>query len=293
MLRRHLIAGAILAALAAALPTNAQEGSTRAAAPNQGYAPVNGIDMFYEIRGTGTPVVLLHGGITVYETLGVTLPELARSFQVIVPHLQGHGFTRDVADRPLDYAQLGRDVIGLLDHLGIEKAHLVGYSTGAGAALQAAVQHPERVDRLVVISTAFARDGWYPDIVQAFVDMPAPAPQLAAGIAQAPFAADYPDTDWEAVFRKTGEMERQPYDWSADVAAIKTPTMLIFADADALLPEHIVQFYKLLGGGMRDGGLDGSGRPRGRLAILPNTTHYNLNETTAVADMVAPFLRAQ
>lgn len=290
MRRRDLFVGAALTAILTALPAKAREGRHAMTAPAKGYAPVNGIEMFYEIRGSGTPVVLLHGGITVYETLGETLPELAKSFQVIVPHLQGHGFTKDIANRPLDYAQLGRDVIGLLDHLGIDSAHLVGYSTGAGAALQAAIQHPERVDRLVVISTGVARDGWYPDIVQAFHDMPALAPQLAAGIAQAPFASNYPDTDWEVVFRKTGEMESQPYDWSSDVAKIKAPTMLIFADADALLPAHIVHFYQLLGGGLRDGGLDGSGRPKGRLAILPNTTHYNLNETTAVADIIAPFL---
>jgi pimeloyl-ACP methyl ester carboxylesterase len=292
MLRRELIVGAALSALIAALPARALEGGTAMSAPQKGYAPVNGIDMYYEIHGAGTPLVLLHGGITVYETLGVTLPELARSFQVIVPHLQGHGLTRDVADRPLDYGQLGRDVIALLDHLGIAKAHLVGYSTGAGAALQATMQRPERVDRLVVVSTAFARDGWYPDVVQAFHDMPAQAPQLAAGMAQAPFASSYPDVDWEALFRKTGEMERQPYDWSAEVAKMTTPTMLVFADADALWPDHIVEFYRLLGGGLRDGGLDGSGRSKAWLAILPGTTHYDLNNATAVVEAIVPFLDA-
>lgn len=261
-------------------------------APQRGYAPVNGIDMYYEIQGAGAPLLLLHGGILVYETLGVTLPELAKRFQVIVPHLQGHGKTRDVPDRPLSYEQLGRDAGALLDHLGIARAHVVGYSTGAGTALQLAIQRPEMIDKLAVISTTIARDGWYPDVVQAFHDMPGKAAQLAASVAQAPFAKDYPDCDWEAAFRKTGEMEREDYDWSDDVAKIATPTMLIFADADGVMPEHIVHFYRLLGGGLRDGGLDGSGRPKGRLAIIPNTTHYDLNNTTAVAEAIVPFLDA-
>jgi pimeloyl-ACP methyl ester carboxylesterase len=135
-----------------------------------------------------------------------------------------------------------------------------------------------------------ARDGWYPDIVQAFEDMPANAPAIAANLKQSPLAQLYPDVEWESLFRKMGEMGRVPFDWSAEVSGIKAPTMLVFADADAIRPEHLVDFYQRLGGFQRDGGLDGSGRPPGRLAIIPNTTHYDLMNTNAVALAIVPFL---
>lgn len=259
--------------------------------PESGRATVNGLDMYYEIHGEGEPLVLLHGGVTVNEALAATLPELAKSRRVIVPHMQGHGMTRDI-DRPLSFEAMAEDVAALMAELDIEKADFVGYSMGAGVALQVAIGHPELVERLVVISTTMARDGWYPDVVQAFLDMPANAPAIAANIGQSPLAQLYPDVNWETLFRKMGEMESQPFDWSEDVAGIEAPTMLVFADADAVRPEHIVDFYQRLGGFQRDGGLDGSGRPSGRLAIIPNTTHYDIMNTTAVAEAIIPFLEA-
>ncbi|HEV7278153.1 MAG TPA: alpha/beta hydrolase [Devosiaceae bacterium] len=260
-------------------------------APRSGRATVNGLELYYEVHGEGEPLLLLHGGITVDQTLAQTLPALANARQVIVPHMQGHGFTPDI-DRPLRFELMADDLAALMAEMGIGSADLVGYSMGGGIALQTAIRHPTLVDRLVVISTTMARDGWYPDVVQAFRDMPGNAPAIAANIARSPLGDRYPDVNWETLFRKIGEMESEPFDWSADIAGIEAPTMLVFADADAVRPEHIVDFYQRLGGFLRDGGLDGSGRPPGRLAVIPNTTHYDLNDTTAVAEAILPFLEA-
>lgn len=294
MLRRAFIAigaaGLLLPALSALAEDTGTHGGLDMTAPESGRLAVGGLDMYYEIHGAGEPLVLLHGGMTVYETLGELLPELARDFQVVVPHMQGHGFTGDI-DRPLDCPTMAGDVVALLEHLGVPKAHFVGYSMGAGVAMWTAIRKPELVDKLVVVSTVVARDGWYPEVAQAFRDMPAQAPQYAAGIAQAPFAGNYPDVDWETLFRKMGELQRVDFDWSDEVATITAPTLLVFADADAVMPGHIVHMYKLFGGGQRDAGLDGSGRPQNQLAILPNTTHYTLN-TPAVAATIRPFLEA-
>lgn len=136
------------------------------------------------------------------------------------------------------------------------------------------------------------RDGWYPEVLAAIDDMAANAASFAEAVAQSPLGERYPNTDWETLFRKMGEMESHDYDWSADVAAIDAPTMIIFADADAIRPEHIVDFYRLLGGGQRDAGLDGSARPVARLAIIPGATHYDILNGTHVAELVEPFLSA-
>jgi pimeloyl-ACP methyl ester carboxylesterase len=136
------------------------------------------------------------------------------------------------------------------------------------------------------------RDGWYPEVNAVFDRMAANALMIAKNIKASPMATLYPDVDWETLIRKFGKMESRGYDWSADVAKIKAPTMLVFADADAVRPEHIVEFYKLLGGGQRDAGLDGSLRPFNRLAIMPGATHYYIFSTIAFVDLVTPFLDA-
>ncbi|WP_114951368.1 alpha/beta fold hydrolase [Sphingosinicella terrae] len=256
-------------------------------------ASINGLDLYYEIHGSGgVPTVLLHGGMTVTYGLGPTLTALARKRQVIAPHMQGHGYTRDIPERPLSYEQMAEDVVALLTHLDIDRADLAGYSMGAGIAMNVAFRHPERVHKLGIVSTTMARDGWYPEVVQAFLDMAADPAAHAEGIRETPLPSMFPDSDWESLFRKMGETEREPFDWSDQVSAIAAPTMLIFADADAIRPEHIVDFYRQLGGFLRDGGIDGSGRPPGRLAILPGTTHYTLDETEDAGRCLADFFDA-
>jgi pimeloyl-ACP methyl ester carboxylesterase len=263
--------------------------------PTSGYAPVNGLQMYYEVHGDATgdlpPLLLLHGGVVGSVTFSPLLPAFTANRQVITADLQGHGHTRDV-DRPFRSETMADDVAALLAHLEIEQADLLGYSMGGGVALQTAIRHPEIVRKLVVISMTMRRDGSYPEVLAAFDQMVADAPSLGAQVQQSPLANVYPEADWETIFAKTGEMVSQDYDWSADVATITAPALLIFADADSIRPEHMVDFFKLLGGGQRDAGLDGSLRPASRLAILPGTTHYDVITSADLPGMVTVFLDA-
>jgi pimeloyl-ACP methyl ester carboxylesterase len=260
--------------------------------PITGYAPINGLQIYYEIHGSGgTPLLLLHGGIVGSVTFAPLLPGLSVNRQVITIDLQGHGHTRDI-DRPLREETMADDVAGVLAHLEIEQADLLGYSMGGGVALQTAFRHPEIVRKLIIVSATMRRDGSYPEVVAQLDQLESNAPQLGAQVAQSPLATVYPEADWETLFAKAGEMASRDYDWSANVAAITAPSMLIFADADSIRPEHMVEFYTLLGGGQRDAGLDGSLRPTSRLAILPGTTHYDILTFPGFADIVTGFLDA-
>lgn len=253
---------------------------------------VNGVEFYYEIHGEGSPLVMLHGGVNPSDTFGAPLAEMAKTHQVIAIHLRGHGFSTD-ADEPWSYEQMADDVAALLGELGMEKADFMGWSTGGGVAIQTAIRHPEVVGKLIVISMNIKDTGNFPEVEAEFDAMPENAAQYAEGVAASPLAELYPDIDWEAMFRKTGEMNNKPYDWSADFANIKSPTLLIFSDADMMYPEHMVEMYKLLGGGTGDAGIDGSKRPTpNQLAIIPGTTHYNLMlvATKAVTDYANAFL---
>jgi len=255
-----------------------------------GYAPIHGMQMYYEIHGQGKPMVLLHGGITAFEGWGTTIDALAKSRQVILVHLQGHGNTADI-DRPYRMEALADDVAALVAYLKLGKIDVVGYSFGGDVALQTAIRHPEVVDHLVVISSAMAQAGFYPEVLAAFTQMSKNAPMLADSVKKSPLATMYPKTNWETSFRKMGELASTPFDWSAQVKAIKEPTLLVFADADAFRAEHIVEFYKALGGAQRDAGLDGSMRSVAQLAILPGTTHYNIIANPLLAVVIGEFLK--
>jgi len=262
--------------------------------PRTGYAPVNGLEMYYAVHGAPTgrpPLVLLHGGVAAGETFDPLLPALIESRQVVTADLQAHGRTRDV-DRPLRCESMADDVAALLAHLNLGRVDCLGYSMGGGVALQTAIRHPQVVGRLVVASMTIKRDGSYPEVLAIFDQMEANAPQIAEQMRHSPLAERYPDADWAAVFAKIGEMGTQDYDWSAAVAALTAPTMLVFADADSIRPAHIVEFWELLGGGRRDAGLDGSARPTARLAVLPGTTHYDLLAFPGLAAIVTSFLDA-
>jgi pimeloyl-ACP methyl ester carboxylesterase len=264
-------------------------GTMAAQTPGQ-YADVNGLHMYYELHGPADakapPLVLVHGGVGGITMFGPNLPALAAGRRVIAVELQGHGHTADI-DRPLRFELMADDIAALLAQLKIAQADVMGYSLGGGVALQVAIRHPQLVRRLVVVSEPIKRTGFFPEVQAAFDHM---GPQAAAAMKQSPLATMYPNVNWATLFTKIGDMERQNYDWSADVAKITSPTMLIFADADAVTPAHIMEMWGLLGGGKRDAGLDGSGRPPGRLAIVPGTTHYDILSTDAVARLVVPFL---
>jgi pimeloyl-ACP methyl ester carboxylesterase len=128
------------------------------------YADVNGINLYYETYGTGHPMILLHGGLGSGEMFGPLLPALTEHHQVILVDLQGHGRTADV-DRPLDITVMADDIAALIDHLGLDRPDLVGYSLGGGVALRTALKHPETVGRLVAASANIRRDAVYPELL--------------------------------------------------------------------------------------------------------------------------------
>lgn len=288
MLRRDFLkTAAATAVLAAILPVRAKEALVT---PNGHFADVNGQHIFYSVHGAGKPLILIHGGIDP-DSFGSNLAELAKGRQVIAPHLQAHGRTPDT-HRPLRCETLGDDVAALIGHLNLGKADVMGYSLGASVALQTAIRHPDVVDRLVLVSAAMKQDGFYPEGVAAFKQLEANAATLGPGVKASPLGKAYPDVDWTNLFRKVGDLTKRPFDWSADVAKLQPRTLLIYADADAIRPEHMVEFWKALGGGQRDAGIDGSLRPANQLAIVPNTTHYTIPVDPMLPEIVGRFLGA-
>jgi pimeloyl-ACP methyl ester carboxylesterase len=258
-----------------------------------GYAPLNGLKLYFEIHGSGEPLVLLHGGLGATEMFGEIMPSLSKNRQVIAVDLQGHGRTADIV-RPLSLESMADDIAALLKYLGIEKADVMGYSLGGGVAIRTAIQHPDAVKKLVIVSAAFKRDGWYPEILAGMSQM---GPGAAEPMKQTPMYQMYAriapkPEDWPVLLTKLGDLLRKDYDWSKDVGAIKAPTLLVFGDADAVRPAHAVEFFELLGGGKKDGGWDGSGISNARLAILPGVTHYNIFSSPALATTVTLFLDA-
>jgi pimeloyl-ACP methyl ester carboxylesterase len=257
------------------------------------YADVNGLALYYEEHGSGEPLVLLHGGLGAAELWAPVLPALAAGRRVIAVDLQGHGHTADV-DRPFRAETMADDVAALIEHLALEQADVMGYSLGGKVALRTAIQHPARVRRLVLVSVSFARDGSHPEVVEAMDAMSveaaelikhSPPGELYARVAPRP-------EDWTQLIAKTAEAIKVDYDWTADVKEIQAPTLLVFADADSVRPAHIVEFYGLLGGGLRDAGWDNSHRPTNQLAILPGTTHYDISTSPGLTPTVLPFLEA-
>ena len=257
------------------------------------YASVNGLNLYYEIHGAGEPLILLHGGVGAIQMFGEVLPSLAQNRQVVAVDLQAHGRTADI-DRPLSFELMAGDIAALIKHLGIEEADVMGYSLGGGVALRTAIQHPEVVRKLVLVSIPFKRDGWYPEILAGMGQM---GPQVAEPMKQTPMYQLYASIapkpeDWPVLLTKLGELLRQDYDWSNEVAAIKAPTLIVVGDADSVRTAHAVAFFELLGGGKVDAGWDGSGMSNARLAILPATTHYNIYSSPQLSAVVAPFLDA-
>lgn len=258
---------------------------------NANFADVNGQHIFYGVHGAGKPLILLHGGITP-DSYGSNLAELAKGRRVIAPHLQAHGRTPD-SDRPLRAESLGDDVAALIGHLKLGKADVMGYSFGSSVALQTAIRHPDVVDRLVLVSARMRQDGAFPEVIAALEQLEANAEVIGGGVKATPLGQAYPDVDWINLFRKVGELTKRPFDWSADVAKVQARTLLVFADADMVRPEHMVEFWKALGGGQRDAGLDGSLRPANQFAIVPNTTHHTLVLDPMLPKLVDRFLGTQ
>jgi len=260
--------------------------------PVSGYAPVNGLKMYYEIRGQGEPVVLLHGAfMAISGDWNDWIIELAKTRKVIAVDMQGHGRTADIK-RDITYENLSDDVAALLDYLKIERADIVGYSLGAGTAMMTAIRHPEKVRKVVSISHPIRRDGW----VQAANDAwPAFNAEMFKGTpAQTereqlnPVKGSFPE-----FFNHIKAAAMRPYDFGADnLKATKAPFFFIHGDADGVRIDHIAEMYRLKGGGNTHA--DMQPRVESRLAILPDTTHVTLmNKMTTIVPMINDFLDAK
>ncbi len=252
---------------------------------------VNGVNYYYAIYGNGDPLLVLHGGLLHTEMFGVTLTKLAEHRQVIGVDLQGHGRT-PLGDRDINLTAMGDDMAGVLKKLGYVKVDALGYSMGGSVAFQFAVQHPERVRRLVLVSTPFAQDGFYPEMLPqqaalsaAMAEQMKETPIYKSYAAVAPHPEEFPK-----LLDAMGAYMRKPYDWSADVKKLTMPVMLIYGDSDMVRPEHEVKFYQLLGGGLRDAGWQREHMSQNRLAILPNLTHYEIGTAPELANTALPFL---
>ena len=279
MLRTNLTAVllALLPALAGAQPAGHR-------------VPVNGMQMYYEVSGEGDPLVVLHGAYMNIPTMGEIIPRLAKTHRVYALEFQGHGRTTDI-DRPITYPNLADDVAAFMDAVGLEKADVFGYSMGAGAGLQLAIRHPEKVNKLIAASVTYDLGGLQP----AFRDF---IPQLTVEMMLGmPFAEDYrklaADPDgFPALVEKLIALEHEPQAWETDVKALKAPVLIITGDADVVTLEHSVEMLRLLGGGGM--GDMGEPLPASRLAVLPATSHTAvITQPDLLLAFIEPFLKGE
>lgn len=282
---------------AAAPAPGAQGAAEKAAAPAKlvptrtGRAPVNGVDYYYEVYGKGEPLLLLHGGLGSIEMFEPLLPAFADHREVIAVDLQGHGRT-PLGARTIDLVDQGRDLAGVLDQLGYRQVDVLGYSMGGGVAFQLAAQHPDRVRRLVLVSTCPARDCFYPEMLPmqaqvgaAMAPMMKDTPMYRSYVAVAPDPAEFP-----TLLDRMGELMRTPFDWRPDVKKLTMPTLVVVGDSDMFRLESVVEFYQLLGGGQRDAGWQREHQAQNRLAILPDVTHYDMFLSPLLPTVAVPFL---
>ena len=306
-----LIVAALIAVLAApVLPLSTARAQTRgastAAAPKaakakakskagvkNGYLAINGVNYYYEVRGRGEPLLMLHGGLGSLDMFGPALPILAKSRKVIAVDLHGHGRTA-LGDRPFKIESMGDDMAELVEQLGHAQVDVLGYSLGGGVALRMAIQHPASVRRVVLVSTPYASDGFYPamrvqqaQVGAAMAPMMKDTPMYKTYAALAPKPEDFP-----RLLDTLGAYMRANYDWSKEVPQLKMPVMLVYGDSDMFRPEHEIAFYKLLGGGLQDAGWQRETMSKNRLAILPDATHYDIFTSPRVATTALPFLNA-
>ncbi|HKC37043.1 MAG TPA: alpha/beta hydrolase, partial [Chitinophagaceae bacterium] len=248
-----------------------------------GYAPVNGLKMYYEVHGTGKPLVLLHGAFnTINMAFGQLIPELSKNRQVIAVELQGHGHTADI-DRPFSFESMADDVDALLKYLRIVSADILGYSMGGGVAWQLAIRHPQVVRKLIIASSVYKYEGWSP---QTRSILPMLTPQMFEGT---PIKTQYdslaPDPKhWTEFINKMKKFVTTPYDFTAaKIKAIKSPTLIIAGDGDGVTPEHAVEMYRLRGG---DYMVDFGPVHKAQLAIFPGSSHIStMMQTDWLASM--------
>ncbi len=259
-----------------------------------GRVEANGINYYYEIYGTGEPLMLFHGGLGNINMFEPDLAVLSAKRQVIAVDTQGHGRT-PLGSRKIDPVAIGDDMATLATKLGYKQVDAMGYSMGGAIAFRFAAQHPEMVRRLVLISAGYAQDGFYPEMLPmqaavgaAMADQMKDTPMYKGYAAVAPNPAEFPK-----LLDAMGEWMRTPYNWEADVKKLTMPVMLIYGDSDMFRPEHEIKFYQLLGGGLKDAGWQRENMSKNRLAILPNVTHYEMALTPELVRTALPFLNGE
>ena len=280
MTRKSLLVASLL--LAAATVAEAQAVGNR--------VKVNGMQMYYEVSGAGDPIVVLHGAYMNIPSMGAIIPMLAKTHKVYAVELQGHGRTTDI-DRPITYQNLADDVAAFMDAVGLPKADVFGYSMGSAAALQLAIRHPGKVNKLVAASVGYDVKGFQP----AFTAMiPTMTPEM---FANTPMPAEYkklaPNPNgFPELARKLIQLEKEPMAWEADVRKLKTPVLIISGDADVATLEHTVSLFRILGGGEM-GGM-GKPLPASRLAVLPATSHTAvITQADLLLAFIEPFLKGE
>lgn len=260
-------------------------------AVKNGRIDVDGIRYHYQIRGQGSPLLLLHGGLGSVDMFATIMPMLGAKRQIIAVDLQGHGRT-SLGARPISMPAMGADMAVLLKKLGYGPVDVMGYSMGAGVAFQFAAQHPKQVRRLVLVSGSFAKDGFYPGMIVAQGQL---SGKMAEAMKDTPMSKSYAAVapnpgEFPKLLDAMGDMMKKPFDWSADVPKLTMPVMLVYGDSDMYRPEHVVKFYQLLGGGLKDAGWQREHMSRNRLAILPGLTHYDIFMSPQLPATVVPFL---
>ncbi|XHR96692.1 alpha/beta fold hydrolase [Mucilaginibacter sp. UC70_90] len=256
---------------------------------NSGYAPVNGIKVYYEVYGEGKPLILLHGAfMTIEGNWAELIPELSKIRKVIAIELQGHGHTQ-FSDRKLSYATLANDVEGVMDYLKIDSADVAGYSMGGSVAYKVAIQTPKRLKKLVIISSTYKSSGWLPEITNAFKSW---KPELFMNTPmKAAYDAIAPDkTKWTKFIGQMIAFAQEPFDFGDDnISKISAPVLIIAGDNDGLDKIELAKTYKLLGGGVS---ADLAPMPKSQLAIVPSQGHVSLMmQTTTVLTYLNNFLK--
>lgn len=251
---------------------------------------VNGMEMYYEVSGEGEPLIVLHGAYMNIPAMGGIIPRLAEAHKVYALEFQGHGRTNDI-DRPITYPNLADDVAAFMDAVDLEKADVFGYSMGAGAGLQLAIRHPDKVDQLIAASVSYDVEGWQPAMVEM---IPSMSPEMFVGTpmedAYRELAVD--KEGFPALVEKLIALEHEPQAWGDDVAKLETPVLIIDGDADAMTLEHAVAMFRLLGGGVM--GDMGQPLPASRLAILPATSHTAvINQVDLLHAFIESFLKGE
>jgi pimeloyl-ACP methyl ester carboxylesterase len=258
-----------------------------------GYAKsAEALRVYYEVYGQGEPIIVMAGGLMDISTMAQTIGPLSRNRQVIGIDLEGHGRTA-LRNTPMSHERNGDDVAAVLKHLNIAKSDVAGYSHGGDAAIRMAIQHPDMVRNLIVISTAAERDGWFPE---GLAGMEAVSAAQADQMKQTPIYTRYAEVaphpeQFPLLLDRMGDLMRKDYDWRSEIAKLTMPTLLLFADHDAVSTKHIAEFFALFGGGVKDPGWDDTPEySRARLAIVPGYTHYNFGQGPDIARVIEAYL---